>query len=64
MLYEVITNILNAQPFTARHRDQFFAVAHNGNLVNIRELRDTLEKSGSIFQSTMDSEVVIHLLVV
>ncbi len=56
------SNILNAQPFTARHRDQFFAVAHNGNLVNIRELRDTLEKSGSIFQSTMDSEVVIHLL--
>ena len=56
------SNILNAQPFTARHRDQFFAVAHNGNLVNIRQLRDELEKKGSIFQSTMDSEVVVHLL--
>ena len=56
------SNILNAQPFTARHRDQFFAIAHNGNLVNIRQLRNELEGKGSIFQSTMDSEVVVHLL--
>ena len=56
------STIVNAQPFTARHQDKFFAVAHNGNLVNIRELRDKLEKKGSIFQSTMDSEVIVHLL--
>jgi amidophosphoribosyltransferase len=56
------STILNAQPFTARHRDQFFAIAHNGNLVNIRQLRNDLETKGSIFQSTMDSEVVVHLL--
>ena len=52
--------IANAQPFTASHRGQTIAVAHNGNLVNIRALRDELESQGSIFQSTMDSEVVVH----
>ncbi len=52
----------NAQPFIATHRGCTMAVAHNGNLVNIRVLRDELEKQGSIFQSTMDSEVVVHLL--
>jgi len=56
------SNIINAQPFTATHQGCTVAVAHNGNLVNIRTLRDELEKQGSIFQSTMDSEVVVHLL--
>lgn len=56
------STIINAQPFTARHRNEFYAVAHNGNLVNIRQLRDELEKKGSLFQSTMDSEVIVHLL--
>ncbi|MFZ5774135.1 MAG: amidophosphoribosyltransferase [Thermodesulfobacteriota bacterium] len=56
------SNIVNAQPFVATHQGNTVAVAHNGNLVNIRSLRNELEKKGSIFQSTMDSEVVIHLL--
>ena len=56
------SNIVNAQPFTANHRGETFAVAHNGNLVNIRALRDELENKGSIFQSTMDSEAVVHIL--
>jgi len=56
------SNIVNAQPFTATHQGCTVAVAHNGNLVNIRSLRDELERKGSIFQSTMDSEVVVHLL--
>jgi amidophosphoribosyltransferase len=56
------SNITNAQPFTATHQGSTISVAHNGNLVNIRTLRDELEKKGSIFQSTMDSEVVVHLL--
>src|SRR3989339_1502928 len=51
------STIENAQPFTATHRGNTMSVAHNGNLVNIRALRDELEKQGSIFQSTMDSEV-------
>ena len=53
---------VNAQPFTAFHQGHTLSVAHNGNLVNIRALRDELEKKGAIFQSTMDSEVVVHLL--
>jgi amidophosphoribosyltransferase len=56
------SNIKNAQPFTASHRGKCISVAHNGNLVNTRELRDALEAKGAIFQSTMDTEVVLHLL--
>ncbi len=56
------SHILNAQPFTVSHRGGTLAVAHNGNLVNTRTLRDHLEAKGSIFQTTMDSEVVVHLL--
>ncbi|MEN8140226.1 MAG: amidophosphoribosyltransferase [Thermodesulfobacteriota bacterium] len=56
------SNLVNAQPFTATHQGETFALAHNGNLVNIRHLRAELEAKGSIFQSTMDSEVVVHLL--
>jgi len=56
------SNIVNAQPFTVTHRGGTLAVAHNGNLVNTRALRDELEDRGSIFQTTMDSEVVVHLL--
>ena len=57
------SHVLNAQPFTVNHRGGTLAVAHNGNLVNTRELRDELEEKGSIFQTTMDTEVVVHLLV-
>jgi amidophosphoribosyltransferase len=52
----------NAQPFLAQRRGSFMAVAHNGNLVNARRLKDKLEAQGSIFQSTMDSEVFVHLI--
>ena len=37
------------------------AVAHNGNIVNARELRDELVRNGSIFQTSSDTEVVLHL---
>ena len=57
------SHILNAQPFTVNHKGGTLAVAHNGNLVNTRALRDELEEKGSIFQTTMDTEVVVHLLV-
>lgn len=53
----------NAQPFVVRHKTKAYAVAHNGNLVNARMLKDELEESGSIFQTTMDSEIVLHLFV-
>jgi amidophosphoribosyltransferase len=57
------SHVLNAQPFTVNHKGGTLAVAHNGNLVNTRVLRDELEETGSIFQTSMDTEVVVHLLV-
>ncbi len=56
------SHVINAQPFTVTHQGGTLAVAHNGNLVNTRMLRDELESQGSIFQTTMDTEVVVHLL--
>ena len=50
----------NAQPVLARFRDGYIALAHNGNIVNALELKHELEESGSIFSSTMDSEVLVH----
>ena len=52
----------NAQPFAAEFAGHAFAVAHNGNLVNADALRDELGKSGAIFSSTSDTEVVVHLV--
>jgi len=54
--------ISNAQPFLVHHADEYYALAHNGNLTNAQELRAELEERGSIFQSTMDSEVIVHLM--
>ena len=50
----------NAQPVLARSRGGHIALAHNGNLTNASELRAELEERGSIFASTMDSEVIVH----
>ncbi|HMX61733.1 MAG TPA: amidophosphoribosyltransferase [Candidatus Sumerlaeota bacterium] len=52
----------NAQPLRANYRGGHIAVAHNGNLTNADELAKRLEASGAIFQSTTDSELLIHLL--
>jgi len=52
----------NAQPFVVSHSGNTLAIAHNGNLTNARKLRNDLEKKGSIFQTTMDSEIIVHLL--
>ena len=54
------STIENAQPVLARVRDGQIALAHNGNLTNATELRRELEDAGSIFSSTMDSEVLVH----
>jgi amidophosphoribosyltransferase len=51
----------NAQPFLIDCAHGQIAVAHNGNLVNARELRDELVHAGSIFQSGSDTEVILHL---
>jgi amidophosphoribosyltransferase len=56
------STIENAQPVLARSRGGHLALAHNGNLINAAELRAELEAEGSIFASTMDSEVIVHRL--
>ncbi len=56
------SDICNAQPFCVEYQQGSLAIAHNGNIVNARELKQELESSGSIFQSTMDSEIIIHLV--
>lgn len=53
--------IANAQPFKVQYAGKCLAIAHNGNLVNARELRMEMEDEGSIFQTTMDTEIVLHL---
>jgi amidophosphoribosyltransferase len=56
------TVLKNCQPFVVEWAQGALAIAHNGNLVNAEELRDKLERRGSIFQSTSDTEVIIHLI--
>src|SRR5215471_15927244 len=52
----------NCQPLVVEYAQGGLALAHNGNLVNFDELRERLERSGSIFQSSSDSELIIHLI--
>lgn len=56
------SHLKNAQPFVVEYAQGPIAISHNGNLVNAAVLREELEASGSIFQSTSDTEVIIHLI--
>lgn len=56
------TVLCNAQPFVMNYAKGWLAIAHNGNLTNALHLRKTIEAGGSIFQSSMDSEVFMHLI--
>ncbi len=56
------STIENAQPALVNFRSGHIALAHNGNLTNATEIREKLEAYGSIFSSTMDSEVIVHRL--
>ena len=56
------SNLRNAQPITGTTAHGPVAVAHNGNLVNAEALREELEKDGAVFQSSSDTEVILHLL--
>ncbi len=56
------SHIKNAQPFAVEYAYGSVAIAHNGNLVNALHLRAELERAGSIFQSSMDTEVIVHLM--
>ncbi len=55
------SKLVNAQPFVSECVHGHIAICHTGNLVNARELRDELVRDGSIFQSTSDTEVILHL---
>ena len=56
------SSLRNVQPFLVRYVEGQVAIAHNGNLVNANPLRRQLEARGSIFATTSDTEVVLHLL--
>ncbi|MGH6729430.1 MAG: amidophosphoribosyltransferase, partial [Sphingomicrobium sp.] len=56
------SGLRNVQPLFAELADDGFAVSHNGNISNAMKLRRALQRRGSIFQSTSDTEVVIHLV--
>mgnify|MGYP000932186677 CR=1 FL=1 len=56
------SSVKNTQPFLATHKGRPIAIAHNGNLTNTEALHKELEEEGSIFQTSMDSEVIVHLL--
>lgn len=56
------SNLGNAQPLVVEYSKGYLAVAHNGNLTNARIIKKSLEQYGSIFQSTSDTEIIIHLI--
>ncbi len=56
------SNLTNAQPLTVDCGKGKIAIGHNGNLTNAAQLREELESKGSIFQTTVDSEIIVHLL--
>jgi amidophosphoribosyltransferase len=53
----------NIQPFNFQYRDHYFALAHNGNLVNAEELRQDFERRGDIFSTTTDTELIASVLI-
>ncbi len=55
-------NKANIQPFTVMYRSGNLAIAHNGNLTNFRDIRRKLQDVGTIFQTTSDTEVILHLI--
>lgn len=52
----------NVQPFMFNHSTGDFGLCHNGNIVNSKQIREKLERNGSIFQSTSDTEILAHLV--
>lgn len=56
------SHLRNAQPLTVDCARGQIAIAHNGNLTNAAQLREELESRGSIFQTTVDSEIILHLM--
>ena len=55
-------SVLDAQPVFANYKLGEISIVHNGNLINKNEVRNTLIEEGAIFQSSMDTENIIHLI--
>lgn len=55
------SSLINIQPFLITNRSSTLAIAHNGNLTNSSELQKRLDAQGSIFQTTSDTEIILHL---
>ncbi|MDZ7773226.1 MAG: amidophosphoribosyltransferase [Balneolaceae bacterium] len=55
-------NPANIQPFRVHYREGNLAIGHNGNLANARQLREQFRKEGVLFQSTSDTELILHLI--
>ncbi|MGB3544214.1 amidophosphoribosyltransferase [Rubrivirga sp.] len=55
------TNPANVQPFVVHDREGHFALAHNGNLSNARAIRERLVERGTLFSSSSDTELILHL---
>ena len=56
------SGLRNCQPFTFEYVHGGIAMCHNGNIVNAPEVRKELEQEGAVFQSTSDTEVLMHLV--
>jgi amidophosphoribosyltransferase len=54
--------LLNAQPISVESTKGLIAIAHNGNLVNLGNSKERLERDGAVFQTTSDSEIIIQLI--
>jgi amidophosphoribosyltransferase len=54
--------MINAQPILVRYHQGDLALVHNGNITNAQVLREELVREGALFQSTVDSEVLVHLI--
>lgn len=57
-----VSNLANAQPLEGYSKFGGMAIAHNGNLVNDKIIRNLLESAGTVFQTQIDSEVILHLI--
>ncbi|MFZ1682665.1 MAG: amidophosphoribosyltransferase [Candidatus Zixiibacteriota bacterium] len=55
------SSLINIQPFLITNRNKYLGIAHNGNLTNSSELRKELDENGAIFQTTSDTEIILHL---
>lgn len=56
------SDLKNSQPIVVEYKSGYLAIAHNGNLTNAQIIKEELRDSGSIFQTTVDTEVIVHLM--